>query len=339
MARIAVDAMGGDHAPFAPVRGACLALDEYSHIEKIWLVGREVDLRRELDRLGKTDDPRLEVVNADEVVEMHEASATALRKKRHSSIAVTAELIKEGRAQALVSAGHTGAAVASTVVKWRCLEGVERPGIGAVLPAPRGPFLLLDAGANVDAKPRHLAHYAVMGDVYAKEIMGLENPRVGLLSVGSEDGKGNELTRGAFERIRTISDINFVGNVEGHDLFEGHVDVVVCDGFAGNAVLKCCESLATVMQGALKEKLLATPLRKLGALLCRRAFQDMKRDSDCAESGGAPLLGVNGICIIAHGSSCETAMKNAIRVACESVEHQVNRHIITRVGALGAPNQ
>lgn len=339
MARIAVDAMGGDHAPSAPVRGACLALDAYSHIEKLWLIGREDDLRRELDPLGRTDDPRLEIVNADEVVGMHEGAANALRRKRQSSIAVTADMIKAGKAQALVSAGHTGAAVASTVVKWRCLEGVERPGIGAVLPAPRGRFLLLDAGANVDAKPRHLAHYAVMGDVYAKEIMKLETPRVGLLSVGSEDGKGNELTRGAFERIRAIPNLNFVGNVEGHDLFEGHVDVVVCEGFAGNAVLKCCESLATAMQGALKEKLMATPLRKLGALLCRRAFQDMKKESDCAESGGAPLLGVNGICIIAHGSSCETAMKNAIRVACESVEHQVNRHIITRVGALDTPNQ
>lgn len=339
MVRIAVDAMGGDRAPGTPVRGACLALDAHDHIEKLWLVGHEDVVRQELDRLGRGDDARIEVVNAEETVGMHESAGTALRKKRKSSIAIAAELVKEGKAQALVSAGHTGAAVASTVVKWRCLEGIERPGIGAVLPAPAGPVLLLDAGANVDAKPRHLMHYAVMGDVYAKEIVGIESPRVGLLSVGSEDGKGNELTRGAFEHIRNAPKINFIGNVEGHDLFAGHVDVVVCDGFVGNAVLKCCESLAAALQGMLRQKLTATPVRKVGALLCRQAFRELGRTSDYAEAGGAPLLGVNGICIIAHGSSCETAMKNAVRVACEAVEHQVNRHIINRVGALTAPSQ
>lgn len=265
---------------------------------------------------------------------MHEPASTALRKKRNSSIAVCADLVKSGRAQALASAGHTGASVASTVVKWRCLPGIERPGIATVLPAPSGPFVLLDAGANVDAKPRHLLHYAVMGDVYAKDILGIESPRVGLLSVGEEEGKGNELTKDAYELIAGAPHVNFVGNVEGNELFSGQVDVVVCDGFVGNVVLKCSESLAKVLTGLLKEKILANPVRKAGAYLCRGALRELRDASDYKESGGAPLLGVNGICIIGHGSSCETAIKNVVRVSAEFVEHHVNQHIVDRVAAL-----
>lgn len=334
MVRIAVDAMGGDSGPAPNIDGVCLALDQYPEIETVVLVGREETIAEELDRHGRRNDSRIEIAHAEETVDMHESAGSALRKKRNSSIAVAAALVKSGKASALVSAGHTGASVASTVVKWRCLEGIERPGIGTVLPAPSGPFLLLDAGANVDAKPRHLMHYAVMGDVYAKRVLGIESPRVGLLSVGAEDGKGNDLTRGAFELIRSAPKVNFVGNVEGNDLFAGRADVVVCDGFVGNALLKCSESLASVIQDMLKERLMANPLRMFGALLCKPAFKEFRQACDHAEAGGAPLLGVNGICIIAHGSSCKTAIKNAVRVAKEAVENQVNRHIVERVGAL-----
>lgn len=335
MLTIAVDAMGGDAAPRVVIEGVSQALDELPGIGKLLLVGRRDEVEQELARVGKAGHPKTEIVHADEVVHMHEPASVALRGKRNSSVSVATQLVKEGKAQALVSAGHTGAAVASTVVKLRCLPGLERPGIATVFPTPKGPFVLLDAGANVDTKPLHLVHYAIMGNVYAREILGIRNPRIGLLSVGSEEAKGNELTKMAFKLLNGLEgSMTFVGNVEGRDLFENHVDVVVCDGFVGNVVLKCCESLAKAMHVALEKQLRATPLRMMGAAMCTGAFRQIKRTHDYAEYGGAPLLGVDGVVIIGHGSSSAIAIRNAVRVAVEFVEHKVNAHIVEQIGTL-----
>jgi len=335
MVRIAVDAMGGDFAPRAIVEGVGEFLDCQGDGYRLLLVGEQTQLEQELSRIGKRGDPRLDIVHANEIVHMHEAAAATMRAKRGASINVAVDLVKKGEASAVVSAGHTGAAVASTVVKLRMLPGIERPGIAPVFPSPAGHFVLLDAGANVDCKPIHLVHYAVMGDAFARHILQRPQPRIGLLSVGGEDSKGNDLTKGAFKLLEEIKDLNFVGNVEGHDLFSGKVDVVICDGFVGNAVLKCCESLAEAVGHILKEKLQKNPLRTLGYLLSRGAYRELRSMTDYAEHGGAPLLGVNGVCIISHGASSPRAVRNAIRVAGEFVEHQVNQQIVTRVEHLG----
>jgi glycerol-3-phosphate acyltransferase PlsX len=339
MVTIAVDAMGGDYAPRAIIEGVGEALDQLPGFDKLLLVGDREPVEQELTRIGKAKDPRIEIVHAGQVVHMHESAALALRGKRDSSITVAADLVKQGRADAVVSAGHTGAAVASTVVKLRTLPGIERPGIATVFPTPKGPCVLLDAGANISAKPLHLLHYAVVGEVYAREILGISKPRVGLLSVGEEDSKGNDLTKEAFKLISEAKGLGFIGNVEGHDLFSGNVDVVVCDGFVGNVVLKSCESMAKAFSQLLKERLLATCWRKLGALFCRNAFRELREFGDASEYGGAPLLGVNGVCIIGHGSSSPVAVRNAIRVAVEAVRHQINKHIVERIEALDGVSQ
>jgi glycerol-3-phosphate acyltransferase PlsX len=257
------------------------------------------------------------------------------RSKRKSSINVAVDLVKAGTADAVVSAGNTGAAVASTVLKLRTLPGIERPGISTIFPTPSGHFVLLDAGSTVDCKPMHLVHYAIMGDVYQRHILGTENPRIGLLNVGDESVKGNDLTKQTFKLLSNLKQLNFIGNVEGHDLFTGDVDVVVCDGFVGNVVLKTCESLAGMLGDFLKNSLKKTWVRKFGYLLSRGAYQELRNLADHAEWGGAPLLGVNGVCIIGHGSSSPKAVRNAIRVAGEFVQHQVNTHIVNRVQNLG----
>jgi glycerol-3-phosphate acyltransferase PlsX len=339
MVTIAVDAMGGDYAPRAIIEGVGQALDQLTGFDKLLLVGDREQLESELTLLGKLSDPRIEIVHASQVVHMNEPSGVALRAKRDSSITVAAELVKQGRADAVVSAGHTGAAVASTVVKLRTLPGIERPGIATVFPTPTGPCVLLDAGANINAKPMHLLHYAVVGEVYAREILGIASPRVGLLSVGEEECKGNDLTKEAFKLLSGAKGLNFIGNVEGHGLFSGVVDVVVCDGFVGNVVLKSCESLAKAFSRLLKERLMASLWRKLGALFCRNAFRELREFGDASEYGGAPLLGVNGVCIIGHGSSSPVAVRNAIRVAVEAVRHQINKHIVERIEALDSDTQ
>jgi len=327
--------MGGDYAPRAVVEGVSEALDRSPDTYRLFLVGPRELIETELASVGKLGDPRVVLVHASEVVGMDEAPAAAMRTKRDSSISVAVDLVKKGEAQAIVSAGSTGAAVATTVVKLRMLAGIERPGIATVFPSPTGHFVLLDAGATVDCKPLHLVHYALMGDVYARHILGKQSPRIGLLSVGEEDTKGNDLTKETFKLLKATPDVHFVGNVEGHDLFEGTVDVVVCDGFVGNVVLKTCESLANAIGHILKEKLQKTLLRQAGYLLSREAYRELKQLTDYAEYGGAPLLGVNGTCIICHGSSSPRAIRNAIRVAGEFVEHQVNQHIVSRVEHLG----
>jgi len=335
MVQIAIDAMGGDHAPRAVIEGAGEALARYPRISKLLLTGPQALIESELERIGLKGDERLEIVHTEQVIGMHESPAAAIRAKPRSSIAVAVELVKDGRARGLVSAGHTGAAVASTVLKLRTLPGIERPGIATVFPSPTGSFLLLDAGANVDGKPKHLAQYAVMGEIYAREILRVPSPRIGLLNVGSEAGKGNEQAKQAYDILSAMNGINFVGNIEGRDLFNDTVDVVVCDGFVGNVVLKCCESMAKAFRDFLRNLLSKNPLRMTGALMCKGAFDEFRTLSDYAEYGGAPLLGVNGACIIGHGSSSPVAIRNAIRVAMEAVEHHLNEHIITRVRELG----
>jgi glycerol-3-phosphate acyltransferase PlsX len=311
------------------------ALDFYPDYGKLLLVGSPDILASELTRTGLTDHPRIEVIHSGSVVGMDESAAKALSSKKDSSIAVAVDLVKSGRAGAVFSAGNTGAMVAASVLKLRPLAGIDRPGIATVFPSPTGVFLLLDAGANVDAKPRHLVQYAIMGDVYAREILRVSAPRVGLLSVGAEDVKGNELTKQAFRLLNEVDGLDFVGNIEGHDLFAGSVDVVVCDGFVGNVVLKSCESLAKAMGHFLREMLQKNTIRKLGALLSRDAYRELKELSDHQQYGGAPLLGVNGVCIIGHGSSSSVGVRNAIRVAGEFMSHQVNNHITDRLATLG----
>jgi glycerol-3-phosphate acyltransferase PlsX len=335
MVPIALDAMGGDNAPQAIVQGACEALEHYPQIDKLLLVGDQAAIEAELSALGQTGNSRLEIVHTDQVVDMHESPAAAIRSKPRSSIAVAVDLVKKGQARGVISAGHTGAAVASTVLKLRTLPGVERPGIATVFPSPTGPFLLLDAGANVECKAKHLAQYAVMGEIYAREILGMPEPRIGLLNVGHEEGKGNELSKATYDLIKGLPNLNFVGNIEGRDLFDNSVDVVICDGFVGNVVLKCCESLAKAFGEFLRQLLTRNLKRKVGALLARNAFSEFKDLSDYAEYGGAPLLGVTGVCIIGHGSSSPRAIRNAIRVAMEAVEHHLNDHIAARLQEVG----
>lgn len=330
--KIALDGMGGDWAPANPVAGAIEALRRFPAIERLYLVGREEALKAELDRHPSVPSRRLEIVPASQVVEMGDPAVDSVRRKKDSSISRAVDLVKAGEAQAVVSAGHTGAAVAASTVKLRNLPGVVRPGIATVLPTETNLFVLIDAGANIDAKPVHLGQYAIMGAAYSEHVLGYRNPSVGLMSIGTEEVKGNDLTKEAFKLLSALP-IHFRGNVEGHDLFEDPVEVVVTDGFVGNVVLKTSESIASAMLHWLKHELTRNPLRMFGAMLARGAFRAIKRKTNYEEIGGSPLLGVNGICIIAHGASSALAITNAIRVAAESISHDLNPHIVDRIAA------
>ncbi|HEY4757511.1 MAG TPA: phosphate acyltransferase PlsX [Chthoniobacterales bacterium] len=327
--KIALDAMGGDFGPPNLVGGATLALREYSQIKKLYLVGDTPKIEAELTKLGCTDN-RVEIVHATQVVDMSDRAWSAVRRKKDSSVSRAVDLVKHGQANAIVSAGHTGAAVAASMIKLRTLPGIDRPGIAAVLPTETNVFVLMDAGANIDARPEHLLQYAFMGSVYSSHVLGYKNPTVGLISLGEEDVKGNEMTKEVFKMLKKSS-LNFVGNIEGRHLFEDPVEVVVCDGFVGNVILKTCESISVAIFQWLKHELSRTTMRKLGAFLARESFRTIRDKTNYEEYGGSPLLGVNGICIIAHGSSSPLAIKNALRVAAESIEHQVNPHIIEEV--------
>ena len=332
--RIAIDVMGGDYAPNEIVKGVKKALKDFPDISKFLLVGDINTVKKSLSEHQLSEsDSRLELVHANQVIEMGEASSAAIRGKKDSSITVAAGLVKEHRADAIMSAGHTGATVTSTVVTNRMVSGIDRPGIASVFPTPKGFFIVLDIGANVDCKPIHLAQYAIMGEAYSQIVLKVENPSVGILSIGGEDKKGNELTRESSKLLRKLP-INFIGNVEGNDLFNNKVDVVVCDGFVGNVLLKSCESLAKALTTILKDSLKKTPLRMAGALLSKNAFKELKELTDHEEYGGAPLLGVNCICIIAHGSSSAKAIRNAIRVAKEMVNMQYNQRIAEKINEI-----
>jgi phosphate acyltransferase len=321
--KIAVDAMGGDYGPAVVVEGAVAAAREFG--AELLLVGDKAAIEREVTRLGAESLP-LAIRHASQVVSMAESPSQALRRKRDSSLRVAAQFVKEGEAAAFVSAGNTGAAMAIAMFVIGVLPGVDRPAIAAVLPNRRRFTVLIDVGANVDPKPWHLLQFAVMGHVYSRDILGYDNPRVGLLSVGEEEGKGNELTREAYEQLKESS-LNFVGNVEGRDIYNGRCDVVVTDGFTGNVALKISESLAETLGAMMKEELRRDMRSKLGAALALPAFARFKRRVDYTEMGGAPLLGIDGAAIICHGASPVKAIKNAVRVAGDWAKTGVNEHI------------
>lgn len=331
--RIAVDAMGGDYAPREIVVGALKAATELATVKHIYLVGDSAAIERELAQAGSCPD-NLEICPATEVVQMDESPAKAVRRKKDSSIGRAVDLIKQGKADALVSAGNTGAVVVAAQLKLRTLKGVERPAIAAVMPTTNRPVVLVDAGATLDCTANLLTQFGIMGSVYARTVLRRENPVVGLLSIGGEESKGNEITKEAFKQL-SASQLNFVGNVEGRDVFEGETDVVVCDGFVGNVVLKTGESVAMAIGHWMKHEFKRNPIRIAGALLLSGALKAMKGRLDPESYGGAPLLGVNGVCIIAHGSSSSRAIYHAIRVAGQSVHHHLNEAIIRDIAATG----
>jgi glycerol-3-phosphate acyltransferase PlsX len=322
--KIAVDAMGGDNAPGAIVAGAVQASKEYG--VGIILVGVDQIVHAELQKHPQAQSLPIEVRNATEVVDMLDSSVTVFRRKKDSSIRVANELVKSGEAVAVISAGHTGAAMATSLFVLGKLEGVERPAIVTFMPTIKGTSIVLDVGANVDCKPNHLLQFAIMGEVYAKYLIKNANPRVGLLSIGEEETKGNELTKEAF-KLLTETSLNFIGNVEGRDMMSGKADVIVCDGFIGNVVLKVSEAVAETIGIFLRQGIEKSYFGKLGYLLMRPAFRSLKRRVDYAEYGGAPLVGINGISIISHGRSSDRAIKNAIHVAAELAKSEVNKHI------------
>lgn len=322
--RVALDAMGGDRGPEVTVEGAVAAARELG--STVILVGDEQVLRNHLAR-HDTGGLAIGIRHAPEAVEMGESPMAALRKKKHSSIRIGLDLVKRGDAEAFVSAGNTGAVMATALVVLGPLPGVERPAIAVVVPTLTHQAVLLDVGANVDCKARHLLQFAIMGNVYARDILGQPRPRVGLLSIGEEESKGNELTREAFKEMEDEPALNFIGNVEGRDVFSGAADVIVCDGFTGNVALKISEGLVETMFHLLREELKKDLRGRAGSLLLVPAFRRFKRRIDSSEFGGAPLLGVNGVCMISHGRSTGKAIRNAIRAAEGCVSSAVIAHI------------
>ncbi len=328
--RVAIDGMGGDNAPQAIVEGAILAAKEYDY--RIILVGDQTVLRSELEK--HTNVPKnITIHHAGSFVRMDESAAISIRKKKDASISVCADLHKEGEVDAIVTAGHTGAAVVACTLKLRLLEGIDRPGIGILFPTLKSPTLLIDVGANIDTKPFHMFQYAMMGDVYFRYILRKNRPSVGILNIGEEETKGTEYIKEAHQLLNK-SRLHFVGNVEGRDIFNGTVDIVVCDGFVGNVVLKVSESIADVVGKLLKQELKKTPITMLGAFLAKPAFDALRKEVDYSEYGGAPLLGIDGTCIISHGSSNARAIKNAVRVAGQFVKHEINQHILEAMQSL-----
>jgi glycerol-3-phosphate acyltransferase PlsX len=344
---IALDAMGSDRAPKPEIEGAIHAARNYG--VRVLLVGPETVLQAELNRHPSASRLPIEIVHASEVITMEDKAVQAVRSKRDSSMRVGLRLVREGRAAGFVTAGNTGAAMATAKMVLGALHGVDRPALAAVFPtAPGTAAILLDVGANVDCKPRNLEQFAVMGEIYFRSMFGYPKfgdpksmrfgtgraPRVGLLSIGEEETKGNELTREAFQLLKQLP-LNFVGNVEGRDLFNGHVDVIVADGFVGNVALKISEGVANLVRTVLKESLKATITSQVGYMLSRSAFADFKKRIDHTEYGGAPLLGLKGVCIITHGSSNANAIKNAVRVAAEFSQRRINESIEQGLAGLG----
>ena len=325
--KIAVDAMGGDFAPRNVIDGSILAACEYGY--EIILVGEECSIKKELARHKKIPSG-ISIKHASEIIGMDEPPAVTIRKKKDSSINVAVNLLKQKKADAMFTAGNTGAMVCSATLKLRTLEAVDRPGISVVLPTMLNSCLLIDIGANIACKPEHLFQYAVMGSVYCRYVLAKKQVRVGLLSIGEEKSKGNELIKLA-HGLLSKSNLNFIGNVEGKDIFSGRADVIVCDGFTGNIILKVLESVAETVTGLFKQQLSSNLLTMIGGLLSMPAFRSLKRKVDYAEHGGAPLLGIDGICIVGHGRSSSKAIKNGIRVAAEAVLHDINQHIIDSI--------
>ena len=330
MTTIAVDAMGGDHAPRAEVEGAILAARELG--VRIVLVGIEATVRQELSRHGHRGLP-IEVVNATDVITMSDSPSQAFRRKKESSVHVAARLVRDGKAEALVSAGNTGAVMTVSRFVLGTLAAVDRPALAAAFPNMKEKVtVILDVGANVDSKAEQIEQFAVMGEIYYRTIWGSKRPRVALLSIGEEEMKGNELTREAAARLKQLS-LNFVGNVEGRDVFRGDVDVIVCDGFIGNIALKISEGLVEHIGAMLKKAIKSSLKSQVGYVLSKDAFDSFRKRTDSAEYGGAPLLGVRGITIIGHGRSNAVAIKNAIRVATELCRSRFNEKIEQELSA------
>lgn len=325
--RVAVDAMGGDNAPEVEVAGAVAACREFGI--SVTLVGDSSRLEAELAK-HVTKGLDIDICHASEVVGMHDSASDAVRKKRNSSIRLAFDLVKDGKACAAVSAGNSGATMAAGMFVLKRIKGIERPAIAQIFPTLKGKTLVLDVGGNVDCKPIHLVQFAIMGEVYARYAMGVENPEVGLLSNGEEDSKGNELTRETNMILRKTS-LNYAGYVEGRDIFKGTADVVVCDGFVGNVVLKSSEGLAEAIGRMLKEEILKSWVSKIGYLFVRGAFARFKKIVDYAEYGGAPLIGINGVGMICHGGSNVKAIKNAIRFANEYARSGVTEHVTEKL--------
>lgn len=324
--RVAVDAMGGDYTPLEIVLGSVQAAKEYNC--EIVLVGDQDKINKALEQCGNWRELKISVQHASEVIEMGEHPAVAIRKKKDSSVVVATRLVKEGTCDAVVSAGSTGAAVAAALFGLGRIKGVERPTIATPIPNPTGTTVLLDSGANVDSKPKHLVQSAIMGSIYAQYVLGVNNPRVGLLNIGEEETKGNEQSLSTYPLLKKLQTVNFIGNVEGRDIPKGTVDVVVCDGFVGNVVLKLGEGLASVIMQLVKDAIKNSGIiTKLASLMVLPALKGLKKKLDYAEYGGAPLLGVDGGFIICHGSSKAKAIKNAIRVAREFTDQNVVEHI------------
>ncbi|MBI2870357.1 MAG: phosphate acyltransferase PlsX [Candidatus Omnitrophica bacterium] len=329
--RIALDGMGGDFAPQATVQGAVEAVREYGY--HVTLVGQPKLLETQLADL-RFRKSLIDIAPATETVGMGE-SALMIRHKKDSSICVGMELIKQGRVNAFVSCGNTGAVVAAATLNLKPLPGVKRPGIAILLPTLKGVTLVIDVGATIDAKPEHLLQYAVMGVVYSKHILKKPRPTVSLLNIGEEATKGTSLLREAYQVLKESS-LDFTGNIEGRDIFSGRADVIVCDGFIGNVVLKVCESLAETTVEFCMRELKRSLLTRVGALLCRPALTSLAREVDYSECGGAPLLGIDGICIIGHGASKPKAIKNALGVAGHFVRYKVNDHIVHEIESIKA---
>ncbi len=326
--------MGGDHGCGVVIAGVKLALDTNPKITALHLVGDQEQIKSALVAY-RCLDSRVQILHASEVMTMEDKPLDAVRKKKDCSMVRAIELVRDGQAEAIISPGNTGGLVAAATLKLRRLDNVDRPAIVTVMPSGQGEFVFLDAGANHECKPAHLMQFAVMGAIYSRELLRRERPRVGILSNGKEETKGNDLTREA-ARLCALTDLNFIGYVEGHDLFSDAVDVVVTDGFIGNIVLKTVESMGKALLRLLKRELTANPLRKFGATLAGGAFKSIRRRMDPEAYGGAPLLGLNGSVIKAHGSARERAIMNAIRVATETIQYKINESIVSEVARADA---
>ncbi|MCD8071055.1 MAG: phosphate acyltransferase PlsX [Akkermansiaceae bacterium] len=337
--KLALDAMGGDFAPATNVEGARLALERLANLEKIYLVGDEAALKRQCDACGLSGS-HVEIIHAPEVVTMEESGLMAVRQKKRSSMSVAVDLVKEGVCDAVLSAGNTGAAVAASTVKLRLLPGVRRAGIATQLPNEYGVCNVMDTGANPDARASHLVGYAVMAAVLVQYMYGKAEPKVGLMSNGTEECKGNDFSKETLKLFRQLEGdgklpFHFLGNVEGHDLFEKELDVVVTDGFTGNVLLKTCEATAKTFSKWLKREIMKSYVRRAGALLMQGAFRSLKKTLSADQTGGSPLLGVNGVSIIAHGRANSTAIFNAIRIAEGMHENSVNPRIVEALADMG----
>jgi glycerol-3-phosphate acyltransferase PlsX len=330
--RIGIDAMGGDYGPSEVIAGTALAFGEARGRFQITLVGDEQEIRKDLKRAHR-EDLEVEIVHAPERIEMTDKASIAARRMSHSSLGVLTQLHKDGRLDAIFSAGNTGAVVTTALLKLGRLESVTRPALAAFMPNPRGGTVVLDVGANAECKAGYLVQFAHMGSVYARYLLGRENPRVGLLSIGEEDTKGNSLVLEALPLLKRAEHLNFIGNVEGRDIFKGSCDVVVTDGFTGNVVLKTAESVATMLAHKIKAELKRDLLARMGALLMLPALKRLKAEIDWEEYGAAPLLGVNGVCFIGHGSSKARAFRSAILTLTRFVENRVNEHIREEIQA------